>query len=350
MACIDWAPFPTVAILPSAREWLEMQANRQLSPRTIEAYGRGLEEWLRFCGKSVPNIVPETASRADLALYVNALASRSGRREGTLLSRQTISLRLTAARLYYDHLVETGVRNSNPIGRSRNVRWNHGTASPRLLGGRPLFRHKHQPPPWIPTDAEFAHLLTHLGTKSVRNQAMVMLLYDGALRRDELVKLELDDIDWPDREVLLRPEICKNGFGRLVLFTRSTSVRLNLYLDQRRVLRTDIRLLFLSESNRNKATGISANMVNKIVQNLAVGSALPKLHPHTFRHLRLTHMARCGVPDHIIAQYAGHRSLDTTRLYIHLSGRDISIAVAQKMSDLDNWIASALQGTRKGGL
>jgi integrase/recombinase XerD len=53
-------------------------------------------------------------------------------------------------------------------------------------------------------------------------------------------------------------------------------------------------------------------------------------------------MARCGVPEQIIAQYAGHRSIETTRIYIHMSGRDISASVAQKMEDFNRWVEASL--------
>ena len=49
------------------------------------------------------------------------------------------------------------------------------------------------------------------------------------------------------------------------------------------------------------------------------------------------------VASTIIAEYAGHMALDTTRLYIHMSGRDISAVVASRMEDLDAWIAAALK-------
>ncbi len=159
----------------------------------------------------------------------------------------------------------------------------------------------------------------------------------------EVVLLELTDIDWAHREVTLRPEICKNGSGRLVLFTQATATRLRAYLEHRRQIKAGLGRLFLSESDRNRASGISPEMINKIMRTIALRTGLPPFHPHTLRHLRLTHMARCGIAEQIIAEYAGHKSLDTTRLYIHMSGRDISAAVTGRMEDLDAWIAATLK-------
>lgn len=352
-ANVPWELFPHIKALPSAYEWLQLQANRQLSPRTVEAYGRSLEDLLSYGARQDPPLDVETATKADLGGYVQDLVTRPNPHgpqilhfhSGKGLSDQTIQLRLTAARLYYDHLIETEKRARNPVGRGKYTRRNGFTVvlHPLSVDERPLVRRKPPRQPWLPNDGQFTQLLSALTPESLRNQALFLLMYDGALRREELVLLEMTDIDWAHREITLRPEICKNGSGRIVLFTQATSLRLRAYLEHRRTLRPGLGRVFLSESDRNRASGISPDMINKIMRAIALRAGLAPFHPHTLRHLRLTHMARCGIAEHIIAEYAGHKSLDTTRLYIHLSGRDISAAVSSRMEDLDAWIAATLK-------
>lgn len=350
---IRWELFPHIVALPAAREWLELQANRQLSPRTVEAYGRSLEDLFRFFERQEPPIVAESATKKHVAAYVRDLVTRPNRHgqkilhlhSGSGMADQTIQLRLTAARLYYDHLVETGTRARNPIGRGKYTPHKGFTDGHAPFPGeeRALVRRKPRRQPWIPSDQQFKALLGALKQESRRNQAMFLLLYDGALRREELVLLELSDIDWPHREIQLRPEICKNGSGRLVLFTKATSFKLRSYLEQRRHLHPGGGRLFLSESDRNRAQGLTPEMVNKVIRAIALRAGLPQVHPHTLRHLRLTHMARCGVEEHVIAEYAGHRSLETTKLYIHMSGRNVVVAVARRMEDFEAWVATTLK-------
>ena len=55
---------------------------------------------------------------------------------------------------------------------------------------------------------------------------------------------------------------------------------------------------------------------------------MPQFTPHTLRHLRLTDLARAGVDLHDLATFAGHRSIDTTMQYIHLSGTDLAERLA----------------------
>jgi integrase/recombinase XerD len=88
-------------------------------------------------------------------------------------------------------------------------------------------------------------------------------------------------------------------------------------------------------SDRNYGSGLSPWAWNKIVAALAAQADLPRFSPHTFRHLRLTHMARAGFELLEIARYAGHRQLETTMVYIHLSGRELGEKVARNMRIMD---------------
>ena len=63
---VRWDLFPHIRALPSAHEWLQLQANRQLSPRTVEAYGRSLEDFLQFCERQDPPLNVETVAWAGI--------------------------------------------------------------------------------------------------------------------------------------------------------------------------------------------------------------------------------------------------------------------------------------------
>jgi integrase/recombinase XerD len=156
---VRWDLFPRIKMLSSAQEWLQLQANRQLSPHTVEAYGRGLEDLLRFCEQHEPPISVEQATKVDLAAYVQDLVSRPNPHgqqiihlhSGNGLSDQTIQLRLTAVRLYYDHLVEMGKRTRNPVGRGKYTRRSSFSAArhSHSANERPLVRRKRARQPWI---------------------------------------------------------------------------------------------------------------------------------------------------------------------------------------------------------
>ena len=71
----------------------------------------------------------------------------------------------------------------------------------------------------------------------------------------------------------------------------------------------------------------------------------PQFTTHTPRHLRLMHLARVHVDLHQIATYAGHKSLQTTMLYLHVSGVELTEAVNRSLADFEQWMARILEGS-----
>ncbi len=175
---------------------------------------------------------------------------------------------------------------------------------------------------------------------------MLLFAYDGALRRSELVALQVRDISFPHQQISIRPEITKNGRGRVVMYGDVARDLLQAYLEERAEEEISGGFLFRSQSDRNRAQAMTADSWDKVVTRLAKRAGLShRFTTHTPRHLRLTDLARCGMEIHTIAQYAGHRNLETTKLYIKLSGRETAEQVRVSMQNLDR----RLERLRKEG-
>jgi integrase/recombinase XerD len=344
-----WELYPRVFECERARAWLSMQHNLRLAPNTVEAYARSLEDYLRFCKRE--GVLAEQAEQEHVARYVADLASRPNPRSpkvlniasGSGLSNATVQLRLTAVRLFYDHLIERGLRRDNPVGRGRYTPGGKAFAGKRDRG---LVR-RYRSLPWIPGDEEWKAILEAAREEPLRNRLMLLLSYDGALRREELISLEVGDLDFSptgssgcERK---RRRMELNGAARVVGFSPTTAKLLVVYQRHRRTLSAEAGALFLSESSRNLARPLSASMWNKVVRRIAERARSARLTPHTLRHLRLTHMARAGLDIHEIAAYAGHKSLQTTSLYVHLSGAEIAEKVSRSMAAFDRMVAEALE-------
>lgn len=347
MGEIRWESYPLVAQQELARTWLTMQRNLQLAPTTIDVYGRNLNDYLAFC--FTHHLSPSTLTRESVALYVQDLATRANPRGATILSsdsgcglsRATMVQRLTVIRLYHEYLIEKQIRLDNPVGRGNYVRG--AGVSTKQRGLLPA-QHKL---PWIPSDSEWLQVLRVLKGEKLRNQVMLLLAYDGALRREELVRLSISDFDFAYRQIRVRAEHAKNGSERVVGYSSVTSHLLEAYLQRRRQLSREQGSLFRSESRRNPGSPLSLILWSKVVERLAERAGLPRFTTHTPRHLRLTHLARAHMDLHQIATYAGHKSLDTTMIYIHLSGIEITEAVSRSLAGFENWIAAIL-GEGKG--
>ena len=339
MTEIRWEQYPLVGQHKLARDWLQRQAHLQLAPNTLDAYGRCLNDYLGFCAQH--NVQPEAVTRDQVALYVQDLAHRPNPKganilsieSGRGLSNATMQQRITVLRLFCDSLIEGQLRQDNPVGRGHYV-------PGKAFGGirdRGLLPHYHKLP-WIPSDSEWQNLLHSLTEESLRNQVLLLLAYDGALRREELITLGIGDFDFAYHQIRIRAEHAKNGRERVVGYGKVTSRLLEAYLHHRRALSSKRGPLFLSESHRNTASPLALVTWSKIVQKMAQRVALPPFTTHTPRHLRLTHMARAHMDLHQSALYAGHASLQTSMLYIHLSGVELTEAVSRSLAGFEHWI------------
>jgi site-specific recombinase XerD len=317
---ISFEKYPSVLQHQRALEWLVMRAQFGLALNTIDAYARALSSYFAFSEKE--SITPELSGRADVARWINEERERG-------MANATLILRLTALRLFFDYLVEENERPNNPVFRGGATRA-YGSAVFRSPG--PIRRLRKLP--WIPTDEEWQRILEVTAEDSLRDRTMLALAYDGALRREELCSAEVLDLDFSRRLLTIRAETTKTKCGRVVPYSPATSALLCQYLNRRRSMRVEPDALFLSESSRNWAVPITPYTWTKVVEGIADRSKLPNLTTHTIRHLRLTDLARVGLDIHEIATIAGHRVLQSTHIYIHLSARDLMQAVEKTMTTL----------------
>jgi len=170
---------------------------------------------------------------------------------------------------------------------------------------------------------------------------MILLAYDSALRRQELLSLTIRDIDWSTGLLTIQPESTKSGRMRNVPFSTSTELLLQRYIrtDRRQILEGfggDVSgPLFLSESHRNPGLPLSIGAFNDVIDHLRQQMDLPQLHPHTFRHLRCTVLKRSGLSLDDIALFAGHKSVTTTQVYLHLAPTELSKRIRSATAPFD---------------
>lgn len=336
MAEVQWERYPSLAGVEMARRWLQIQADLGLARNTVEAYGRGLEEYFRFV--QALRLDYETVRHEQIAAYVRHLLSRPRRggdnvvslESGGSLANATLQQRITVVRLFYDFLVEEQRCVTNPVGRGRYTP-SRGFGGARNRGLIPRFRKL----PWIPDDRDWNALLKVASQRSLRTRLMLALGYEAALRREELCSLETGDIDPSQRLVRVHAERTKNRLERIVPYSERTGVLFQQYLGQRHRMSSRRGGLFLSESQRNYAQPVSIWAWSKIVKQLACDSGITSFTTHSLRHLRLTDLARAGWDLQNIATFAGHRCLQTSLRYIHLSGRELAAKLQTSMAEIN---------------
>ena len=336
MNSIRWERYPRVTASEHAKTWFKIQGDLGLAANTLEAYGRALDDYFAFSADRT--VVPEAANREHIAAYVRELASRPHPRgrniviidSGAGLANATLQQRLTAVRLFYDYLIEEGIRRTNPVGRGR---YTPGRGFGGTRGLVPRFRKL----PWIPSDEQWRSILNAARSQGFRNRVMFAMAYDAGLRREELCSLETADVDPAHRVLRIRAETTKNRQERVVPYSEAAGELYAQYLRHRRELCKDRGRLFVSESRRNKGRPISIWTWSKVVAEVARCADVRQFSTHTLRHLCLTDLARGNWDIRQIATFAGHRCLQTTLLYIHLSGRELAEKVAKGMAEIHSW-------------
>lgn len=322
------------------RSWLVLLGNLGRADATLDAYARALSNYFSFCLSL--GVKAEIATLEHVSLYVRHLGDDTLDGETShRCSNATMQQYLTAIRLWYDHLVYQDVRESNPVPRGTyfSVSTRGDNDHPGFARG--LIR-RLKLLPAIPSEEDWKKLIETVAQESLRNRLMFALAYYGALRREELVNLQVTDFDFAHRLIRIRPETTKSSTPRVVCYAATAGKALSEYLDYRHQIDRHAGLVFISESHRNAGQPISKWTWSKIIEGLAKQAGVAGFSTHSLRHLRLTHLAQAGWKLHELSAYAGHRNPQTTLMYLHLSGTDLLARMTEAIRYADAKIDAAL--------
>jgi integrase/recombinase XerD len=265
-------------------------ASARLALKTIEAYRRDLKSLGDWLGRP-----PSSATTEQLEAYLADL--RAAGRAPT-----TIARRAAALRTFFRHLVLIGVRIENPAAE---------LAAPR--------RARRLPRTLSPGEAErLVEAAKGTTPRTLRDRALVELLYGAGLRVSEAVGLERGAVDLEGR--LVRA-VGKGDKERVVPIGRQAVDALRRYLSRGRPFldRRHRPELFLNAQG-GPLTRAGAFL---ILRRLAVGAGLDpaRVHPHLLRHSFATHLLEGGADLRSVQEMLGHADLATTELYTHVSDR-----------------------------
>lgn len=146
---------------------------------------------------------------------------------------------------------------------------------------------------------------------SVRNRAMLELLYATGLRVSELINLKFSDININEKFIRI---MGKGKKERLIPFGETAKQYIKRYLKIRKDKNTET--VFLTRLGK----GISRVEFWRQLKNIAVKAGLvQKVKPHTLRHSFATHLLSAGADIRFVQEMLGHSSISTTQIYTHVS-------------------------------
>jgi len=274
-----------------------LEFERGLSRNTLEAYRSDLLQFGRFL--TARELDALTASGGDVSDFLTELAKGDGD-EKPPASAATLHRKAACLRSFYRHLRRENLLDTDPTA---------ALSSPRR--GKRL--------PEVLTRSEIQALLAApkgSDPASLRDRALLEVMYACGLRASEVIGLEVTDVDLD--EGLLRAR-GKGSKERVVPVGRAAVSAIRAYLAHGR--RTLVRLqperaLFVNFRGQS----LTRQGLYKIVRRHATAIGLAdRMSPHTLRHTFATHLLSGGCDLRSVQEMLGHADVATTQLYTHLS-------------------------------
>jgi integrase/recombinase XerD len=285
---------------------------------------------------------PTAVTTADVFAFIkNQRAPRRGPRVVRLedgeagLSVRTIKRRLATVSGLFDYLVargDAGVR-ANPVPRGMAAR-RAGTGSPRR--GTPLLRAP-RTLPRVLLPAEVDALMSVLRTH--RDRAMVEAMLLGGLRRCEVLGLRLGDVKVGERRLFIAEG--KGGHQRIVPISPRFFATLARYLDSERPTDSKSDHVFVVLKGPNRGHPLTSPGIDEIVRGARRRAQLDHLTCHQLRHTCLTRLREAGMALEAVQAQAGHRSIESTRVYLHLSAGWLATEYTNALAAIDAQAAAA---------
>lgn len=153
---------------------------------------------------------------------------------------------------------------------------------------------------------------------SLRDLALIDILASTGMRVGELVLLNVDDINFNERECVV---FGKGDKERIVYFDARTKIHLQNYINSRN---DENKALFVSIKKPYNQLSIGA--IETIIRNLGKQLDIPKAHPHKFRRTLATKAIDKGMPIEQLQKLLGHQKIDTTLQYAMVKQSNVKIA------------------------
>jgi integrase/recombinase XerD len=294
-------------------EFLEFVSGRA-RPNTVRAYAHDLKVFFSVVGKD-----PVEVSPADVLAFVtdqnrpragadNVVRISDGRAG---LSASTIKRRLAAVSSLYGYLVtrgDVGV-SAHPVPRGLPTR----KSRHRGERGLPLVRGVRQ----LPRILEPGEVEAVMGSlRTIRDRAMVQAMVLGGLRRCEVLGLRLEDLRLGEWRVFIAEG--KGGHQRLVPVSQSFFATVADYLNNERPIDAATDRVFVALKGPRRGQPLSADGLDTVLSAARARVGLVHGTCHELRHTCFTRLREGGMAIEALQAQAGHRSIASTRIYLHL--------------------------------
>jgi integrase/recombinase XerC len=267
-----------------------LRFEKRYSPHTLKAYERDIELFRDYLAVEYDISNPEKVTHFHIRGWLAGMKEQEHK-------ARTLNRKLSSLSAFYTFLRKSGFTDNNPIRKL------HAQRLPERL-------------PVSLKESETQHLLEEVqfeeGFGGATDRLICELLYSTGMRRNELLQLREQDIEWRLQQVRI---LGKGNKERLVPLSEALLDTLRAYLQEKRKLEKfdDTYLL-----NLQNGSPLYAGYIYRVVRRyLGQSTTMIKRSPHVLRHSFATHLLNNGANIQAIKELLGHSSLAATQIYTH---------------------------------
>jgi len=162
------------------------------------------------------------------------------------------------------------------------------------------------------------------GIPNLRDQCIVALLYDAALRRGELVALNCEDVNLKEKTITIRRRE-KEVYPHVAPLSERTVELLRRYLRVRKCKKGES--LFTNGAGER----LSPSTIYDVVKRWSRRILGKHVHPHQLRHSCAALLRKQGLSIELIGDFLGHKNLNTTRRYARILPTELKEKIPQRV-------------------
>lgn len=276
-----------------------------LTEETLQTYRSNLEYFVDWLDCDLQSV-----GKSELRHFLQHLKTEKTGRRGEGLAPSTLSGYVSAINACFEFLEYEDYIEDNPVPQFRDRYMSGtGTGADTTTSERQLI-----------SVEEMAGLVQSI--LNVRNRALVVTLAKTGIRRNELVELNVDDVNWDEQSVTLKPTPKRSN--RVVFFDSECGRVLRRWLDARsndEDVTTDA--LFTNQSGnrlgRNGVYSAVTTSAEKVGLHDPDSDSLDeRFTPHCCRHWFTTHLRKSGMKREFIKELRGDTRGDAIDIYDHI--------------------------------